>query len=247
MDRRILDEVVVLSAPTWRSRAYAQRLEVAGIAPSSVIILPGEEPRWRGPEQVDVRFDQHGVPLEFRPGEPAVETWERSGIDIIQATEPDINSPDFVSFLRSLPSRVAIYSGFAGVLVDKTALSAGKKFLHVHGGYLPDYRGSTAFYYSILREGTIGASALWLDQGMDTGPILRRRKIAPLPGVEIDRVLDPMLRAQVLCEVLEMRLELGVFPTATQHPEAGETFHVIHPVLKHLALRRCALVRGVAA
>ena len=42
------------------------------------------------------------------------------------------------------------------------SLNIEKKFLHVHGGYLPDYKGSTTNYYSLINENTIGASAIFL-------------------------------------------------------------------------------------
>ena len=40
-------------------------------------------------------------------------------------------------------------------------------FLHVHGGWAPEYRGSTAFYYGVVREHFLGTTAMWLDEGIE--------------------------------------------------------------------------------
>ena len=55
------------------------------------------------------------------------------------------------------------------VLLKEKILDTGKKFLHIHGGYLPDYKGSTTNYYSLINENTIGASAIFLTLLMYNG------------------------------------------------------------------------------
>ena len=50
------------------------------------------------------------------------------------------------------------------------------KFLHIHGGYVPAFKGSTTNYYSLLAEGQLGASAIFLTEDLDSGPKLHRQK-----------------------------------------------------------------------
>ena len=57
--------------------------------------------------------------------------------------------------LKEAGPEIIIYSGYGGVILKEKVLSQGKKFLHVHGGFLPQYKGSTTNYYSILNEGYI--------------------------------------------------------------------------------------------
>ena len=52
-----------------------------------------------------------------------------------------------------------IYSGYSGVILKKNILNTKKNFLHIHGGFLPKYKGSTTNYYSMLNDNSIGASA----------------------------------------------------------------------------------------
>ena len=122
------------------------------------------------------------------------------------------------------------------MLKDKI-LDAGKKFLHIHGGYLPDYKGSTTNYYSLIDENTIGASAIFLTKEIDCGPILLRKKFSPPKDrTEIDHNSDSEARAKVLIECLQNYVNSGSWEYELENNHGGETFYIIHPVLKHLAI-----------
>ena len=240
----ILTDAAFLAAPGFRSRAYAQSMVQADLLPALVLELPGEEPVWEGPGEVRVDLGGPGGEMIFRPDEPTRITLAAAGVPIDDIPTADINTPQVAAIIAGIEADVVIYSGLGGVLLKPPLLNCDKRFLHVHGGYAPAYRGSTAFYYSLLAEGSIGATALWLEPGIDAGPIILRRNIRPPRGIEIDRVLDPLARARVLTEVLATRGRTGSFPEGTRDSAGAETYHVIHPVLKHLALRRCGLVRS---
>ena len=95
------------------------------------------------------------------------------------APNGNINSDEIIKIIESRLEQVFIFSGYGGVLLEDRILDTGKKFLHVHGGYLPDYKGSTTNYYSLIDENTIGASAIFLTKEIDCGPILLRKKFLP--------------------------------------------------------------------
>ena len=150
-----------------------------------------------------------------------------------------------LALFAELPVEVLIFSGYRTGILRNAAFEIGKRFLHVHGGYVPDYRGSTTFYYSVLSRGMMGASAIWMDSGIDTGPVLARRQYPVPQGIDIDYVLDPLMRADTLVHVLTQRAQTGEWPDTEYFSASdGEIFHKIHPVLKHLALRRSGLVHG---
>ena len=44
--------------------------------------------------------------------------------------------------------------------------------MHVHSGKLPEYRGSTTLYYSLLEKNKVAASAIMINEGIDTGDIV---------------------------------------------------------------------------
>jgi len=231
----MLEDVAFLFAPTMRSRSYAQLMRAHDLMPKIGLALGGEDAAWDGPQTVRTGID----PFVFRPGETARETLGAATATIVETGESDINSTAIVEAVSRLGPSIIIFSGPSGALLREPILATGKKFLHVHGGVAPHYRGSTAFYYSLLREGTIGATALFLDNGIDTGPILRHKTYVPESGVDIDRILDPLIRGSLLVDVLGDISRGKILQTSTGN-EDGTTYHVIHPILKHLALRKVA-------
>ena len=161
---QVLDDTLFIGARTLRTRAYAQAMARAGIAPSVFIRLSGSEPTWNGPKIVEGEIGAHNTSYCFKPGVAAVSTFTELGADTVDASDSDVNSESFVSLLREFPQGVAIYSGSGGVILREKLLGCGKLFLHIHGGYVPDYRGSTTFYYSILSGDRMGATALWMSR-----------------------------------------------------------------------------------
>ncbi|MBM3505705.1 MAG: hypothetical protein FJX65_17795 [Alphaproteobacteria bacterium] len=232
-----LDDVGVILAPTMRSRAYMQMMEARGLRVSQAFLIPGADRPWNGPAEIAVLLPNGATPFVLRPGEYARETVERMNLPARSLPHADINHPSTIAALERSGPRVLVYSGLPKVLLRPPVLATGIRFLHVHGGYVPHYRGATAFYFGLLTEGKLGQSAIWLDAGVDTGPLLMRRWYDVTPGLSVDQVLDPVTRADLLATVLRHFADTGHFPAAEDSAE-GEKFFIIHPVLKHLALRR---------
>lgn len=238
-----LEDVALIAAPSFRSRAYLQRLMQIDIKIGRVLHFPGDEAEWDGDTEFAVDIAADSGTVRFRPGETVRETARSCDLRVDELPNRDINSESIIDFLERQPESVCIYSGFGGVILRPPVLArSGKRFLHVHGGWAPEYRGSTAFYYSIIRERMLGTTAMWLDEGIDTGPVLKRMKYPCIDGLEVDRVLDAMVRAHTLGEVVKERVASGQFSAGRSIGGPGVTYHVIHPVLKHFALRRCGLV-----
>ena len=84
----------------------------------------------------------------------------------------------------------------------------------------------------------MGASAIFLTEEIDCGPILARRKFpAPEGGCkEIDHVYDAAARARVLVDTLIAYQKFGQWSGELQCYQGGKVYYVIHPILKHLAI-----------
>ena len=124
----------------------------------------------------------------------------------------------------------------------KAILSLEKKFLHVHGGYLPEYKGSTTFYYSILQEKYVVYSAIFLSEKIDSGPILLRKKFPiPINSEDFDHIEDPKMRAALLIEVLLRFIETGRWEEEQIINIETPYYFIIHPVLKNLAIVACSI------
>ena len=85
-------------------------------------------------------------------------------------------------------------------------MSKNKKFLHVHPGLLPKFRGSTTIYYSYLLESKIGCSVIILEGGIDEGSIVYEKEYKILDKeIDFDYLLDPLVRAKTLVEFFKIK------------------------------------------
>jgi len=125
-----------------------------------------------------------------------------------------------------------IYTG-GGIVKDR--LLKEIKLIHMHPGFVPYYKGSTCFYYSLLNTNTITVSALFMTGKLDSGDVILQKTYKTIPEGDIDNFVDPYLRTQTLKEVLLKYKKEGELKGKKQ-TEEGETYFVIHPVLKHIAI-----------
>ena len=242
-----LSNIGMIAGDTSRSRAYLQALVKNNILPNFVLVLKNSTDM-----SLPGQLDKSHSSRESEPVVEAADCWSEANFDSTQpikiildkfnisyevSTCKDINDPSVVEVLRRRVETVFIYSGFGGALLRNDILSIGKQFLHVHGGYLPDYKGSTTNYYSLIVENALGASAIFLSAEIDCGPILLRKKF-PAPGNRqaIDHVYDSAARAKVLVETLQKYSKCGNWEFELPVNTGGETYYIIHPVLKHIAI-----------
>jgi methionyl-tRNA formyltransferase len=149
----------------------------------------------------------------------------------------DIHSTHVIELIARAKPSVMIYSGYGGVLLRDCLIDCGKRFLHIHGGYLPEFKGSTTNYYSLISDKHIGASAIFLSNDIDSGPLLYRKKFSiPKSCLEIDHIYDSAARARVLVDVLKDYKNNQKWSYLTNVEEKSKLFYIIHPVLKHLAI-----------
>lgn len=220
-----LTDVAMVAADTSRTLFYLRELIRSDLLPAYVLLLlnteaklmPGQKTN-ESKDQLLTLLEDANIPYEISPNN-------------------DINSVEVVSQIEKKEESVFIFSGFGGVLLRDNILATGKKFLHVHGGYLPDYKGSTTNYFSLINENTIGASSIFLTKDIDCGPVLLRRKfVPPAERQTIDHIRDSEVRAKVLIETLQKYVDDGKFSFELKSNSGGETFYIIHPVLKHISI-----------
>lgn len=229
-----LNGVVLLAAQTARSQAYIQALVANGLYPEKVILL-GDTPSLS--QDCATNTSWHDVLLP-NLAESITQTCNQAHIEIIQCNSVDVNSDECVNYISEAKPSAIIYSGVGGQIVSERTLASAPKFLHMHSGWLPQYRGSTTLYYALLKKELPGVTALFLDRTIDTGPVVAQRHY-PMPpsDIDVDRVYDSAIRADLLVGVLRNYINTGEFVSLfNQHAEEGDTYYVIHPVLKHLAI-----------
>lgn len=234
-----LPGVVLLFADTVRSRAYAQALLARqAIADAVMVVKSVAGNRWGQSHDIDPGTTTSADIFIPDPNIPLMDTIERLSKDITISTVGTLNHDEVTSWIESKGPALIVYSGYGGEIVKPAVLNAGAPLLHMHSGWLPDYRGSTTLYYSYLNEGSCGVSALLLEANIDTGPLVARRRYSPPPhGMEVDFVYDSAIRADLMTDVLQAWVTAGGrFTDRIDQPSGGASYYIIHPVLKHLAL-----------
>ena len=76
-----------------------------------------------------------------------------------------------------------------------------------------------------------------MSEGIDEGEILSQKEFGlPDEPVNIDYIYEPYLRAQVLLDVVRKIADGCELGGSRQNSQNANTYFIIHPVLKHLAL-----------
>ena len=241
---------IAILAITTRSQAYIQSLVKSKFLPGYVIILDERSDASRiRPENKEI---QKLANTEYNFGqaclhtkETIVETLNAVGIPFHIIAEPNINSSKVVELIDARDEQHVIVSVYGGQILKKEILGCGKFFIHVHSGWLPNYRGSTTIYYSVLNEGNVGVTSILLDEGIDTGQVIYKHSYKLNFDLRLtDGVYDPLIRANHLVKTIRM-LKLKNNVLEQQADSDSQTYYVIHPVLKHVAIKKGLQICGL--
>lgn len=232
----VLKEFALLASDTVRTKAYLQAMVRAERLPGVCIVysdhiseMEEDAERYAGKDNEYNYYFDIDIPVVF--------LIRKMRIPYIIVRNKDINSEEMEDVLRGLDQRYLIYSGYGGYILKPHLFCLDKKFVHVHAGILPQYRGSTTVYYSFLQERVMGATAIFLNEGIDEGEIIAQDVFeVPRDSVDIDYIYDPYIRSRVLIKAIEQYIERGELISREQGTDGAETYYIIHPVLKHLAM-----------
>jgi len=154
-----------------------------------------------------------------------------------------INDSKVTSYLFKHKSRmfiVSLYSGAEGIIKNRLLLKK-KLFIHSHPGKLPEYKGSTTIYYSILNERKIWCDTIFLSEKIDQGSIIYSKKY-PIPKkvIDIDQNYDAKIRALNLIKVLKIlkRKKNNFMPSKKIKDFNPTYYYIIHPILRLLTFNK---------
>ena len=125
--------------------------------------------------------------------------------------------------IRALAPELIVVVAY-GCILPKSVLELPKYgCINLHVSLLPKYRGSAPVQWSVLNGDTeTGVSIMQMDEGLDTGDVLRCEKIAIGPeetsGELFDRVTA--VGARVLCEVVPAIAAGTLTPQPQDHANA---------------------------
>lgn len=232
----VLQDFALLAADTARTKAYLYAMIQENKLPGICVVysdniskMQEEASEYKENMRADIKY--------FSIEMPVLSFIQKTGITCILVENKDINSDQMKETIKSLQQKYLIYSGYGGYILQPHLFQTGKRFVHVHAGILPQYRGSTTVYYSYLQEKMFGATAIFLNEGIDEGEIIVSDTFEVSETViDIDYIYDPYIRSKVLVNMIDKYLLEGGFTTCRQSSKDSETYFIIHPVLKHIAL-----------
>ncbi len=149
-----------------------------------------------------------------------------------------INNQKVYSKINSMINeKYFIVSLFPGDIIKKKFFKLGKYFFHAHGGYLPNYRGSTTNYYSHLDGKGLGASVIILNEYIDRGKIVFKFRTKHFKSIKnYDGCLDSFLRVYALCLFMKKFFKSKKLKKIKNDSIKGDDYYIIHPVLKNLSI-----------
>ena len=99
--------------------------------------------------------------------------------DIISKV-PSVNSTECLNILQQLNPEVVVVVN-TRILGNKTLTSIQGKFINIHAGITPNYRGWHGGYWALVNNDSAncGTTIHLVDNGIDTGGVLYQKKINP--------------------------------------------------------------------
>jgi methionyl-tRNA formyltransferase len=180
-----------------------QRLRVTPAA----VVVPGNR-QGADVDVVTARVRAHGWPLLVQPPRRSLPAF----LDILTRLDPDLLLVWSYSML--LPPE----------LIGLAPLGA----VNVHGGLLPEYRGGHVMNWAIANgEAETGATLTYLDEGIDTGPVIAERRFPIEWRDDAASVREKLMRAgQSLLETWWPRIEAGTAPRQAQNESRARYYRL---------------------
>src|SRR3989338_2006007 len=93
-------------------------------------------------------------------------------------TVKSLYSPQVINSLQEISPDFILTSG-VGIIRKSIILSAKAGVLNIHPGILPEFRGNDPVYWTLKNGGDFGFTVHFMDESIDTGPIIVKRIVKP--------------------------------------------------------------------
>lgn len=163
-----------------------------------------------------------GRGLRATPGAVKRFALER-GLEVFQPAR--LKAPEVLAHIAALRPDAFVVAAY-GMLIPQTLLDAARRgAFNIHASLLPRWRGAAPIQHALLAgDRETGVSIMKMDAGLDTGPLLARRRI-PIEGDDDAGTLHDKL-AELGAQMIVIALadvERG-HAVATAQPEQGVTY-----------------------
>jgi len=226
-------KIGIILTPDSRSRAYLQKIHKENKKFDTIIFMNDDRQVDNYSEEQVKQSKNYGFDVSISVKKNLL----KNNFIFKEFKFVDINHIELIEFLKKIPPHFFIFSG--GGILKSEILNLKHKFIHLHPGLVPKYRGSTCFYYSLINEGNCSVTAFFMDKKLDTGDIILQKTFPKPNHIFIDEIYDSHIRSETLIELLNKKILESKNKIRKQNPSEGETYYIIHPVLKHIAILSC--------
>ena len=187
-----------------------------------------------------------GKKLAFSPVKEAA---MRHELEILQPEKA--SQPDFLDRLRELNPDLIVVIAF-GQILRKEVLDLPKYgCVNVHVSLLPKYRGAAPINWAIINgEEKTGVTTMFMDEGLDTGDIIKTREFSLDDEINAGQLHDIMMEegADVLSQTVKA-IEDGTAERIRQNDDESTYAPMMDRNLGHIDFKKSAvsihnLVRG---
>jgi methionyl-tRNA formyltransferase len=155
------------------------------------------------------------------------------------------NSPECVEIVRSLQPDTIVLRGCG--IIKKQILEIPKLgVINPHYALLPDFRGMDVTEWSVLCGAPVAVSVHTVNEGVDTGIVLKSRKIQPSSEDTVGSLRDKSatLAVDLISEALADLKDGKSFPRNELIEEGGRQYFTMHARLRNLANLRLKKFAG---
>jgi len=166
--------------------------------------------------------------------------------------QPEKLDESFLEILLAVKPELLVVVAFGQIIPGKVLGSAPWGGINVHASLLPKYRGSAPIQWAIINnEQETGLTTMFMDEGMDTGPILLQQKVPIRAGETAGELHDRLsgLAPALLLKTLKGLAEGGIEPIEQNESAATYTSKLTKEDgqldWSWPAERLCGLIRGL--
>ncbi len=153
---------------------------------------------------------------------------------LIYCKSNNINSHIITRNLESDKTKINVISTYAGEIVNNSSLLK-KKLIHCHPGDLPEFKGSTTIYYSMIIKKKICVTIFIMSRKIDEGKILYKKYFnSPKNLNDIENSFDNKIRASALIEYLKNQRIINV----SNKRNKILPYYIAHPIIRQLVLKK---------
>ena len=149
-----------------------------------------------------------------------------------------LDDPAVAAAVRESGADLIVYAG-GGIVRSELLKATRLGVLNAHGGPLPRFRGMNAAEWALLHGIAPTVTIHWMNEGIDTGPILFER---PIPAEAWRTIADgrgvaTRVGVEALLDAVD-RVAAENVPAMPQDVEAGRQYHVMADPLLEVLERR---------